>query len=427
MKFLKQLSIYTLVGVIGAGINFFVMPVLSHYLTPADYGLLSLFNVYITILIPIVSISAYSILGVDYFKQKDKKVFASQFKSIQVIPFITSAFLAIITWLFFGRFADELELSGLGIRWGYIIVALTFLSIYYEQFVQFLIVQKKASAFAVYTLLKVSLEVSLTFYFIIIKNHDWQGRMYSWLITSVIFFFVGLFYFKKEGLLRGRVQFHFIREAILFGAPLVLHGIGKFVVNQSDRLFIIKMVPNGISEAGIYNIGYTVGSLVMLGVNAFFNFYSPYLMERLTDLSDSKKLQIVKMSYYYVFGSLVLLLLISILAPPFFKYFIDVRYQEGVSFVFWVALGYCFWGGYMLFSGFIFYAKKSRILGWLAIFNVVSNLVFNYFFIVNFGAIGAAYATALSFFLLMLIVALITQKLIPMPWMEYSKLKSVKV
>ena len=83
MKFLKQLSLYTLVGVIGAGINFFVMPVLSHYLLPSDYGLLALFNTYITILIPVVSISAYALLSVDYFKQKDKNVFENQDPSLQ--------------------------------------------------------------------------------------------------------------------------------------------------------------------------------------------------------------------------------------------------------------------------------------------------------------------------------------------------------
>lgn len=81
----------------------------------------------------------------------------------------------------------------------------------------------------------------------------------------------------------------------------------------------------------------------------------------------------------------------------------------------------------MLFSGFIFFFKKSRILGWLAIFNVVSNLFFNYFFIKLFGPIGAAYATVLSFFLLFILVAAIVQKLMPLPWFRYREIKAVKL
>jgi len=423
MKFLKQLSLYTLVGIISAGINFFIMPVLSHYLLPGDYGMLSLFNTYITILIPIVSISAYSILSVDYFKQKNKKVYASQFTSIQIIPFFNTALLSIIVWSFYGSFADDLELKGTGVKWGFIILALTLLNIYYEQFIQFLIIQKKAGAFAFFSLVKVGIEVGLTFYFIVWRGWNWEGRMYSWLIVSVVFFVIALIYFYSQGLLKGPVRFHYIREAILFGSPLVLHGIGKFVVNQSDRLFIVKMI--SLEQAGIYNVGYTVGSLVMIAVNAFFNFYTPFLMERLADVTEERRLQIVKMSYYYILGCILLLLIMLLATPLFFRWFIDPRYSGGAKYVFWVALGYCFWGGYMLFSGFIFYLKKSRILGWLAIFNVATNLFFNYFFIKACGAIGAAYATALSFFLLMLLVAIITQKLLPMPWRNVRAAKSI--
>jgi O-antigen/teichoic acid export membrane protein len=420
MAFLKQLSVYTLVGIIGAGINFFVMPVLSHYLLPEDYGLLSLFNTYVTILIPIVSVSAYSLISVDFFKQKNKLIFARQFTSLQVIPFFNSLLLGLLIWMFYGRVADDLELGGTGIKWGFIILLLTFFTIYFDQFIQFLILQKKAGAFAFYFLLRVAIEVSLTLYFIIIKGWNWEGRMYS-----LAFFLIGIFYFNKQGLLKGPVEYKYIRDGLIFGAPLVLHGIGQFVVNQSDRIFIVKMV--SMEETGIYNIGYTVGSLVLIAVNAFFSFYSPYVMERLTDLSDKKKLQIVRLGYFYVLSCIILLLLILILAPPFFNLLINPLYHEGIKYVFWIALGYCFWGGYMLFSGFILYLKRSRILGWLAIFNVITNLFFNYILIKQFGAIGAAYATALSFFLLMILIAIIAHKLLPMPWSKFIAANSTQL
>jgi O-antigen/teichoic acid export membrane protein len=423
MKFLKHLSLYTFVGVISAGINFFIMPVLTHYLSPADYGLLAICNTYVTILLPIVSISAYTLLSVEYFNQNNKEIYASQFSSIQLIPLFNSILLSFVVWGFYGRFADDLELGAAGIRWGFIILFLTLFNIYGDQFSQYLILQKKAAKFAFYSLLRVAIEVSLTVYFIVYNKWGWQGRMYSWLITSAAFFLIGFFYFYRQGLIRINIHWKYIREGILFGSPLVLHGIGKFVINQSDRIFIAKMV--SLEAAGIYNIGYTVGSLVMIAVNAYFNFYSPFLMERLANITEHRRLQIVKMSYYYVLGCIVLLLLIVSFTPLFFRWFIDRRYSEGVHYVFWVALGYCFWGGYMLFSSFIFFLKKSRILGWLAIFNVASNLLFNYYFIQQFGAIGAAYATTLSFFLLMVLVAVITQKLLPMPWRQVRAANAV--
>jgi O-antigen/teichoic acid export membrane protein len=268
-------------------------------------------------------------------------------------------------------------------------------------------------------------EVGLTFYFVVGKGFNWEGRMYSWLIATALATVIGVVYFYKQGYLKERVRLKYIREGIQFGSPLILHGLGKFVVNQSDRIFIAKMV--SISEAGIYSIGYTVGSLVMILVNAYFNFYSPFLMERLADITEEKKLQIVKMAYLYGIACLVILLIVFLFTPIFFKLLIAHNYQEGIRYVFWVALGYCFWGGYMLFSGFIFFFKKNKILGWLAVFNIVTNLLFNYLFIHIFGSIGAAYATALSFFLLFVLIAFIVNRLMPLPWFHYREIKAVKL
>ncbi|TCJ14186.1 hypothetical protein EPD60_09265 [Flaviaesturariibacter flavus] len=423
MKFLKQLSLYTIVGVVSAGVNFFIMPVLSHYLSPADYGLFSLFNSYISILIPIVSLSAYSIINVDYYTKKDDRAFARQFSSLQLIPVFNALVLAIGAWLFYSRLMAPLELERAGSHWGYIIIALTLISIFNEQFSVFLVIQKKAGLFAFYSLLKTALEIGLTVLFVVKLDMGWEGRMYSWLIGSLVHFVLGTLYFYRQGMLTTQLEWRYVRQGLLFGAPLVLHGVGKFVVNQSDRLFIVKLVPHGLDEAGIYGIGYTVGMLVMVAINAFFNFYTPFQMEKLADGSSESKLQIVKVGYVYVGISVALLAGLAIFSPILFHYFIDERYAGGLKYVFWVGLGYIFWGGYMLFSGVIFYLKRSGILGWLAIFNVVSNILFNLFFIRYFGAIGAAYATALSFFLLMMVVAWIAQRLIPLPWLQFKKVK----
>lgn len=425
MKFLKQLSLYTLVGVLAAGINFFVMPVLSHYLSPADYGTLSLFNSYITILIPLISLSANSLLNVEFFKEKSKDEFSRLFSSIQTIPFFTSAILAILSWQFFTQVNNKMELQNVGESWGYIMIAIAFFTIYCDQFSVFLILGKKAGQFTLYSLFKLCIELSLTLYFVIVKGWKWEGRIYSSLITTCIFFCISLIYFHKQGLIRGIIRVHFIKEGLFFGGPLILHELGKFVVNQSDRLFIAKMV--SLSEAGIYNIGYTIGSMVMIIINAFFNYYSPFLMERLSNLTEDNKLQIVKMSYLYAFSCIVMLGGIQLFSSIFFSWFIDSRYVTGNRYVFWVALGYCFWGTYMLFTGFISFYKRTKVLGWLALFNIFTNLGFNYWFIGIFGAIGAAYATALSFFFLMVIVAIIAHRLVPLPWKEFRQVRAVSL
>jgi O-antigen/teichoic acid export membrane protein len=425
MKFLKHISVYTFVGFFGAGVNFFILPVLSHYLEPADYGLLSLFTSYVSILLPLIGFMAYSFLNIEYFKTRDKKEFASKFVSVQFVPVLPFMVMSAFAWIFFYRVNHLLELENMSRLWGLLLIFLAFATIYIETLFNFLIFQKKVGLYSVATIVKVIVEMGLALFFIVNLKMGWQGRIYAWGIVTLIFLVIGLMYFKKQGFLEGKIQWPLMKEGILFGLPLILHTIGKFVINQSDRLFITKMI--SLDAAGIYNIGYTIGTVVLILITAFFNFYGPFLLERLSDLNETKKLQIVKMSYYFVIGMVVLMIGIRVMTPLVFRYFIDHRYIEGTNYVFWVGLSYCFWGGYLLFTTYISYYKQNRILGWLAVINVVLNCLFNYWLIKMYGAMGAAYATALSFFIVFVLVAYEANKLIKLPWFRFREITRVKL
>ena len=134
MKFLKQISIFTFVGFFGAGVNFFVLPILSFHLTPKDYGIISLFNTYVTILIPLIGLQASSLLTVEYFKIKDKNEFSSKFISIQLVPVLTLLIFLIPAWLSYHKISNLLELEDVSRIWGGGILLLAFATIYTETF-----------------------------------------------------------------------------------------------------------------------------------------------------------------------------------------------------------------------------------------------------------------------------------------------------
>jgi hypothetical protein len=65
------------------------------------------------------------------------------------------------------------------------------------------------------------------------------------------------------------------------------------------------MVESGITEAGIYNIGYQVGMVMLLLVNAVANFFQPFLYERLSNINRESQIEIVKnYLYHYNWGYL---------------------------------------------------------------------------------------------------------------------------
>lgn len=396
------------------------MPYLTHFLHTWEYGVLSMVNSFVTILIPLVGLSVAGYANVEYYKlrNKDRKEFASVFSTVQLIPVLPFIFILLLTILLAHPIAVFLEIPTAQSYWIPLSTLLAVLTIYYETLIGFNIIEQKPGTYTFFVLVKLAIEVSLTIYFITVLDYGWEGRLLAWVIASAVLFIASFAYFNKLGLLTRKIKKKYRLAALSFGLPLILHVIGKFVINYSDRVFITKMV--SIDEAGIYNIGYQVGMLILLFVTAVSNFISPYIFERLADISKEKEIQLVRTSYIIIVGLLLTLLCLTILAPLFFKYMVDPSYAEGVRYVFWTGLSYFFWGVYIIFTGFIFYYKKTKVLGYLAIVNVILNIGLNYLLILRFGAIGAVYATCISFFVVMLVVIWQSNKLIQLPWFDFK-------
>lgn len=418
MKLFKTFSVYTIVGFLNAGIGFLLLPVLTRYLTPRDYGIISLMNTYVLILMPIAGLSTSSFISVEYYNNKiPAGEFKRLFSSIRLVPTLVILPLAFLFLLCSSWLPSLMELPNLAY---WLLLPLTLFVLYQENFRSFLIISKRAKLYGLTTLGKIFIEIPLTILLVIYAGFHWDGRIDAWLATVVFFSLLSFYFYKRWNLLSTDISKDYIRQAIAFGAPLILHEIGKFAINQSDRLFLAKMV--SVEEMGVYSVGYQVGMVILIVNTAFANFFSPFFFERMYRGKDKDKLEIIKVSYIFVLSLFLLLVLLTVLTPYFFTYLVGPRFARGAAYVFWVGLGYCFWGIYLVFTNYIFFHKKNKILAILAILNVSLNAACNYFFIQWFGAIGAAYATCLSFFVVAVIVAFIANKTYPMPWLEFRKI-----
>ncbi len=383
LKFFKQFSVYVFIGFFGAGISFLLMPYLSHFLKPEEYGILSMVNSLVTILIPLIGLSAAGIINVEYYKLKDKNEFASLFSSAQVIPIIPLVLLLLLSFVFANPIAAFLEIPTDKSYWIPLSCFLAFLTIYYEVLIAYNVTEQRPGFYSLFVISRIVIEVSLTIYFVAKLGKGWEGRLMAWLIASVFSFIAAFIYFGKRNLLTSKISRKYITAALTFGLPLILHVIGKFVINQSDRIFIAKMV--SIEEAGIYNIGYQIGMVILIIVGAIANFMQPFLFERLSNLTKNSKAEIIKVTYVVIGAMFLVLLIMTIATPTFFALLIDESYAKGTKYVFWVGLSYFFWGVYLLFSGYIFFSGKTNILGIVAVFNVILNITLNYFLILHFG------------------------------------------
>ena len=420
-KLLFSFSIYTLTSVLCALLNVLILPILTKYLSEKDYGTTALFSTYVMILSPVIGLSSGGYFWLEYFKKKrtgseQATLFSTYFwlvLSCTIVIFLLCA----LSFPLFSNF------SFFSLFFVLLIPCTSLISVIGDETKNYFINHKKPKAYLIYNVCITLVELLLSYYLVVHVYRSWEGRIFAWIISLLLQFIITtcLFSFKEKYILFTFSKADLVKLAV-FGFPLIFHQLGKFVINQSDRLFIAKMI--SIDEAGIYSIGYQVGSMMLLPITAFANFYTPFIYERLVNLTQAKKLEIVKTSYIFFFVIIICFFGVILLSPVFFSIFIDPKFNRGLDYVPWVALSYVFWGVYILLAAIVFYKGKTRFLGVLSIFNIILNCLFNFIFIKAFGPIGAAYATALSFFIVFIIIAAYSSLLMPLPWAFFVKKNS---
>lgn len=403
LKLLKSISIFSTVSIITSGISFLLLPILTTYLTKSDYGILSLFNASIRLLVIIISMGGINVLMLYLFK-KDKATLSSYFKSFYGLILFNSFILTIII-SFSLLFIDDF--FGIPKELAIFIPIIAFGVLLYELVISLMVYKKDVRSYAVTALSKFGLEIFFTLLFVVIFLYNWKGRISSLVISLILINIFSLIYLKKEKLLNGKFNFVKLKDLLKLGSPLIIMDLATIVLNLSDRFFIEHLL--GLNETGVYSIGYLIGSIILIGLNSLTNVFRPMIYEKLENYNVEKK-NLIKMSWQFLLVLLSgTLFLIFILKEIIFNYFIDTKFLESANIVLPIACGFFFWGLYSFYVSYFIYFKQEKIIFWISIFSVLLNLYLNYMFIIKFNIIGAAYATFLTYLISGLIIYLLFQ------------------
>jgi O-antigen/teichoic acid export membrane protein len=357
-------------------------------------------------------LSTPTALNIHYIRG-EKGTFKTYAKSSFIFPFFCFVVVFICCLLFGEKIASEFEISAV---WIYIIPVACFFKLFESTLVNQFIIRQKPIKFTFLTISSLLINIGLSLFLIIGLRMGYEGRLEGIFISVSLVGLYAIWFFWKQGIFEAKVNMEYAKDALVFGFPLIFHSLSHIAINSGDRIFIAKMTGN--AELGVYQIGYTIGSLVMVLSLSFMNAWGPVYLEKLKEGVEQYK-SIVKINYLFIGGIGFFLVVLCFLTPLLFSWFIDESYIDGMKYVFWVGLSYFFYAIYQVFSNVIVYAKKTKIFGWLACFNVALNCLLNYVLIKEYGTIGAAYATLVTFIFFAIIVGIVSNRIIALPWFSF--------
>lgn len=418
-KLLKSISVYTFANVLNASIPFFLLPILTNTLTPEDYGLISIFQLILSLTIPFTGLNVEGAVSREYFSDNKEESHFSKYVSNTVMIVVIVSIIVLGLVFLSGDYIQEL--TDFPEPWLWVVVVCAFSNNISEILLAVWQVKYKSIQYSLFRIVKTLVELGLSVFLILTINRSWESRINGQLIASIIFVVLAFFFLYKEKLLKRHLDKSNVIDILKFGIPLIPHVTGGVIITMIDRLYIAKMI--GVSEAGLYAVGFQVAQIISLVQNSFNVAWVPWFYGKLNEKSEKTNLKIVKFTYLYFVLMIGISFLLSIFTPFIFKFVIGKEYSKAVGFVFWIALGFAFNGMYKMVVNYFFYIKQTYWVSIITFLTAMINLFLIFFLIKKNGAIGAAQSTAIAFFIQFILVWALSAKKYKMPWLFFLKLK----
>jgi O-antigen/teichoic acid export membrane protein len=280
--------------------------------------------------------------------------------------------------------------------------------------------QERPLFFISANLIKFTVNLGLTIYFIVGLHHQIKGIYEAQIIGNIIFFcFLSKYIWNH---LEFRFEWKVLREMLAFSFPLMLASIAGFFITMTDR-YALKFI-SGLDQLGSYQFGFKISNAIKIIVVNSLNYSVQPLIYKLMNDPGNKRFY-SKTLTYMGFIIMYLVLLLSVFGKEIVMLIAQNKeYWDAYLIIPFLSFG-LFFGSLRdtLFTGLNF-AKKTRVSAIITISTALSNVIFNIILIYFFLSIGAALATLLAQFMYFMLVWKYSQKYYFIP---YEKNKIVKI
>jgi O-antigen/teichoic acid export membrane protein len=280
----------------------------------------------------------------------------------------------------------------------------------YEQLTSLFRVEERSVSYVAATLANVIITVVATILLVAVWHKGAIGVLAGNFTGTLVVYFVLLAYRRYQlGLEFDRGLF---RQMQRFGLPLVPSGLALWVIDLSDRFFLVHM--KGLGETGLYSIGVRISTALLLVLIALRTAWPAFAFS-IKDDGEAKRTYGYVLTYVLYLCSWLSLAL-SLLAPWLVRLLTTPRFYRAEEVVPLLVFGGTAFIAFNVMSIGIGRAKKTQfnwvITGGAALVNIGLNFVL----IPPYGMIGAAISTLIAYLVMFFGMTIRAQQVFPVPY-----------
>lgn len=388
--------LYSLGAFVLRGVSFFLIPIYTRYLVPAEYGKLELLNTFASTLEIVFALGLFQVFYTEFFKKDDdgKKELVdriiSTYLAITTLLYIVSG---LVVWLFHESLMVDVDLLLV-----YAALLISYLNFFQNCFIIILRLYERARFL---TLLQVGLGIAsvlMNLYFIVGLKIGIVGIIVSNLVVMVVSNLLSFRFYKR---IYGNFTFYLKRtdfKSMLSLSVIFIPGALAFwLMNSVSRWVLLEY--SGVSEVGIYSVAVKFSSLFdPLIIQPFLSSYNPRALRGFAEGKYDQKFS--QLFPLILIGFLVLGFVLAYIAT----FLIDAKYLEAVRYIPVLVVGVAISMMAQLSGLLLTFRRKVGYTLTAVSLGLLVSAICNSWLVKIYGGIGAAYGTIMGNLVWMLLI-----------------------
>ena len=406
--FVGPAAIYALTSVLSSAIPFLMLPVLTRYLSPDDYGIVTAFTLAVSILGALIGLSVHGAVGIRYF-QRDQYDMPRYIGACLTILACTSMAALGVSALA-GPFIENL----IGLRTTWLTAAVVLSAAQFATQIQLTLWQSQGRPvnFGMLRIFQAALDSCLTLFLVVSLGWAWQGRMAGMVISATLTALLAILALSRGDGIRLKGTGPYVRDALQYGLPLVVHVLGGLLITAGDKIVVGGLL--SLEELGHYTVAAQVAMVLNVIFDAVFKAFHPWIIEQ--SLIAERRVQVVRTIYRVLLATTAFGAAFYVVASAGFHLFVGSRYAAGQPLLLPLVLAAMIRCGYFATAIFINVAGRNEHLAANSLLSGLIGVGAAAMLAPQIGMRGAAYGVVISELLSFLLNLRSSMKVFPMPW-----------
>lgn len=383
--------------------GFITMPVLTYFLSPAEFGAFNIILVTSSMLVPLFSMNLTDGPAIHLVQEKSRERIVTMYNTVTNSVLLFSLIFLPVLWLVMYLVGGEYY------RYLPLIALLLYSNLFYKLVTYVLVVFQKSSILLNNALLKDGVGTILTIA-VVVAGYSYFGMIAVLVVTNVAAGFMVYRFTRKDLVYACVIDRQILWQFLKMALPLLPVFFFSWVIQSSDSYFLAYF--KGQQAVGKYSIIYGLTSVILSLTLAMNYFWYPVSARLWVENREKYRKAFIALFAGFVTVLFVAVTLFELNSRIFMQLMVRrVEYHDAYIITGIIAFAFAMQVLITLLTAPLYSNGNTKTIFAAYLCGGLLNTALNILLIPSTGILGAAISTAVSYLVIVLLMA----------WMNYRK------